>query len=164
LNKTIANIEIDYTGNGTFTQIPDTSTIPSYTYTQPGMYPVALRLTDSDNIQYQAYLMLVVQDTGQMDSLFHGIWNDFTTALVSGNKPAVMHTLDGTAQRNYGPAFDVLLPHMNNIVGSFSPLLRSSISSTYGEYAVVRDNNGQQNLFLIYFIKDQDGVWRLDSM
>lgn len=164
LNKEIDSLEIDYTGNGTFVQISDSLAIPTYTYAEPGIYPVTLRLTDSDNIQYQALLILVVQDISQMDTLFHGIWSDFTTALLSGNKIAAMHTLDGTAQRNYGSAFDVLLPHMNDIVGSFSPLLRSSISSSFGEYAIVRDNNGQQNLFLIYFIKDQDGVWRLDSM
>lgn len=158
------NLRVDYTGSGSYVTVSDPVAALSYTYSNPGIYPVTLTLTDSNNGQYQAQVWVVVQDAEQMDTLFKGIWSDMTTALASGNEAAAMNTLDGTAQRHYGPVFDVLMPHMRDIVSSFSPLLRSSISASIGEYAVVRPGNGQQNVFLIYFIKDRNGVWRLDAM
>lgn len=157
-------IRIDYTGNGNYVSVSDPTATLSYTYPTPGVYPVTLILTDSSNAEYQAHLLVVVQEPSQMDALFQSIWGDLTTALASSNKAAAMHVLDGTAQRNYGSAFDTLIPHMQDTVNTFSPLLRASISGSIGEYAIVRPWDGHQSLFFIYFLKDQDGIWRLDAM
>ena len=157
-------IRIDYTGSGNFVDVSDPAATLSYTYSAPGIYPVTLILIDANYVEYRAQLWVVVHAPEQMDALFQGIWGDMTAALVSGNKAAAMNKMDYTAQQNYGTAFDVLLPHMGEIVSSFSPLMRSSISASTSEYAVVRPSPVGGNLFFIYFIKDQNGVWRLDSM
>jgi hypothetical protein len=60
--------------------------------------------------------------------------------------------------------FDALLPQMPEIIASYSSLQQVSISSDIGEYAVNRTINGENWIFLIYFLKDADGVWRLDAM
>jgi hypothetical protein len=86
------------------------------------------------------------------------------TALSVGNKAATMNVLDYTAQQNYGPVFDALLPQMQHITNSFSPLFRSSLSGSMGEYSVVRVINGQANVYFVYFIRDTSGTWRLDAM
>lgn len=52
--------------------------------------------------------------------MFKTIWGDMTAGLASGNKGAAMSVLDYTAQQNYGPVFDSLLPEMPTIVSSFS--------------------------------------------
>lgn len=158
------SLKIDYTGSGNYVTVSDPTSTLSYAYASPGIYPVTLILTDANNTQYQAQVLIVVQDPDQVDALFKGIWNDMTTALASDNKAAAMNALDGTAQQNYGTAFDVLLPHMQQIVSTFSPLLRSFVQGDIGEYAVVRPNNGQQELFFIDFIQDEKGIWRVDSM
>lgn len=158
------SLRIDYSGSGNFVDVSDPAATLSYTYSTPGIYVVTLILTDANYVQCQAQLGVVVQDAEQLDALFQGIWGDMTTALVNGNKPAAMNKLDYTAQQNYGSAFDVLLPQMRQIVSTFSPLLRSSISASTSEYAVIRPLPVGGNLFFIYFIKDQNGVWRLDSM
>lgn len=158
------NLKVDYTGSGNYVAVSDLTATLSYTYSMPGIYPVTLVLTDSNNSQYQAQFYVVVQDPDQMDTLFKSIWDDMTTALVSGNKAAAMNELDGTAQRNYGPVFDVLMPYMQQIVSTFSPLLRSSIYGSLAEYAIVRPSSSDGNVFFVYFIRDQNGNWRLDSM
>ena len=53
---------------------------------------------------------------------------------------------------------------MPDIVASFSPLQRVSLSPAIGEYAVNRTIDGRDRIFLIYFLKDADGVWRIDAM
>lgn len=42
--------------------------------------------------------------------------------------------------------------------------MNSNISGEMAEYAVVTTYGNKRQLFLIYFILDGDGVWRLDSM
>jgi len=53
---------------------------------------------------------------------------------------------------------------MADIVGSFSALQRVPVPANIGEYAVNRTINGQNMVFLIYFLKGSDGVWRIDAM
>jgi hypothetical protein len=75
-----------------------------------------------------------------------------------------MNCLDYAGQQNYSQAFDALLSNMSGIVSSFSVLLQSSINDGTAEYVIVRNQNGQNNLYFIDFVLDSDGVWRLESM
>lgn len=161
----LQTLEMSYLGNGTNDVVTsDPTTALSYTYAAPGIYPATLTLIDANGVQYQAVLDVVVQDPAQMDAMFKTIWGDMTAGLASGNKGAAMSVLDYTAQQNYGPVFDALLPNMNGIVTTFSSLLRSNISSDAAEYAIHRVSNGQDALYFVYFIKDINGVWHLDEM
>ena len=161
----IQTLEMSYLGNGKNDVVSSDSTATlNYTYTAPGIYPATLTLIDANGMQYQAVLDVVVQDPAQMDTMFKTLWGDMTAGLAGGNKAAAMSVLDYSAQQKYGPVFDALLPHMQQIVGSFSPLLRGDITGSYGEYAVVRQVNGQAYLYFIYFIQDEGGVWHLDAM
>ena len=60
--------------------------------------------------------------------------------------------------------FDALLPYLPEIIRSYSPLQRVSVSAEVGEYAVNRLVEGENMIFLIYFMKEIDGTWRLNAM
>jgi hypothetical protein len=87
-----------------------------------------------------------------------------TTALAAGNKTRAMQYLSAPAQIKYGPVFDALLPHMQQIVGGFSSLQSATLVGGYGEYAVNRTINGVNGIFFVYFMQSDVGVWRLDAM
>jgi hypothetical protein len=76
--------------------------------------------------------------------------------------PTAMRYLD--ASRKIRPVFDALLSNMPQIVGSFSAPQSVSLADGIGEYAINRVINGENRLFLIYFGRNGDGVWRLGSM
>jgi hypothetical protein len=56
------------------------------------------------------------------------------------------------------------MPDMASIVASFSTRRLGTLSSELGEYAITRNLDGVTNVFFVYFVKDANGVWRLDSM
>jgi hypothetical protein len=88
-----------------------------------------------------------------------------TAALVRGDKAAAMQFLNTPAREKYGLVFDALLPNMPQIIANFAPIQLSSLDGGVGEYAVKRTNAaGVTYLYLIYFMQDDDGVWRLDTM
>jgi hypothetical protein len=99
-----------------------------------------------------------------MDAMFTTMWNGMNSALVAGDKEMALGYLTPSAQEKYGPVFEVLLPYMPEIVASYSSLQRVSLSSSVGEYAITRTIDGRNRVFLIYFIKEFDGVWRLAAM
>jgi hypothetical protein len=58
----------------------------------------------------------------------------------------------------------MLLADLPTIVASYSPLQRVSLSPDIGEYAVNRTIDGEDRIFLVYFLRGVDGVWRIDVM
>lgn len=162
----ISKIEADYDGNGA---VDYTTTNPNtpleYTYTAPGVYQAKITVTDSQNTRYSQTLAIVVYDAAQMDQKFTALWSGLNDALKAKDTAKALKYLNAQAQAKYGPVFTALLPHMPEIIASYSPPQRVEISSDIGEYAINRTVNGQNQIFLIYFKRDEDdGIWRLDSM
>ena len=77
-------------------------------------------------------------------------------ALLSGDITTALIFLDTPAQDKYGPALQLLLPRMPQIVASCSPLRGASISANVAEYGLNRTINGENRLFLIYFLRNNE--------
>jgi PKD repeat protein len=159
------NFNFDFEGDG----IADitgsnTDSLPAHTYPAPGFYFPMMTITDTQGQVYRAETLVLAQDGAAMDALFSEMWNGMNDALMLGNKDEAMKYLNAGAQRKYGPVFDVLMPHIAEIVASYSPLARSEISEHIGEYAIVRPYEGVRRLFFVYFLRNKDGVWLVDEM
>lgn len=161
----ITKIEADFDGNGTtdFTTTNPAAVI-QYTYTTPGVYQASFKVRDAQNNLYTVTQIVVVQDAAQMDQMFRTIWGGMTGALAAGDKVSAMRYLSDNAQAKFGPIFDALRSNMPSIVSTFSAFRRVSASSAIGQYAVVRPDGTYYSVYLIYFVTDKDGVWRLDEM
>jgi len=92
-------------------------------------------------------------------------WTGLNAALVAGDKARALTYLTLEVQTKYGPVFDVLLPDMAETTASYSPL-RGVMTSEHNmaKYGLHRTIRGETWLFLIYYLKDDDGVWQLDGM
>ena len=135
-----------------------------HTYTTPGVYRPRITLTDSTGKTYDQTLAVLVQDPARVDAFFAKLWNGMNAALASGNLPAALGYLNTSAKNKYQPVFDALRPNLAQIVATYSPPARLSASESIGEYAISRPYQGQTRVYLIYFLKDADGVWRVDEM
>ena len=167
-----ANFSISGSGNpsgslsvsgGTVTATSSGNTT-SVTFPSPGTYTVTISATDSlGNAVTQSYI-IVAQDVAQMDAKFKALWNGMNNALIAGDKATALSNLSAPAQAKYGPVFDALMPTYAQVIASWSSPIKSNITSEIGEYGVTSTENGVNQLFLIYFLKGADGVWRLDAM
>ncbi|RFC32156.1 MAG: 40-residue YVTN family beta-propeller repeat-containing protein [Candidatus Nitrotoga sp. MKT] len=161
----IETIDVDPGGNGSVDSItangPNGSV--SLAYPAPGTYIVNVMVTDALGSHSQA-VAITVWDPAQMDSFFNAVWTGMNNALIAGDKAKALSYLNASAQVKYGPVFDALLSFMPEIIASYSPLARASLSPGIGEYAVKRINNGNAQIFFIYFLQDMRGIWQIDEM
>lgn len=164
--STLTRFEADLDGNGTIdfaTTNPNLT--PKYTYAAPGAYQAKFTVRDAQNNTYTVTQIVVVQDAEKMDQMFQAIWGGMSGALAARDKAAALKYITQSSQARYGRIFDSLLPSLPAVVASLSSIKPAQFANTVGEYIVTRQApDGTLKLFLIYFILDADGVWRIDSM
>lgn len=158
-------IDVDFDGDGAvdFSSFDPLAPI-QFTYVVAGSYVAKFVVTDTSGVATIQALPMVVKTPEQTDAFFSDIWNGMNVSLAAGNKAQALRYLTEPAQQKYGPVFDILMPSFASVVASYSPLQRASVSSDLAEYAVNRTIEGVDRIFLIYFLRDSDGVWRLDAM
>jgi hypothetical protein len=161
----IVQIDSDYNGDGVSDFITtDPAATLQYIYTTPGVYQANFKITDNLNNMVEKTFLVVVQDRVPINQALQAQWSGLTNALIAGDKQKAMTYLSDDAQLKYGPVFDVLMPSFSQILPTWSPLLNSNISGGMAEYAVVTNYGNKRQVFFVYFILGEDGVWRLVSM
>jgi hypothetical protein len=161
----IQNIAMDFNGDG---EIDFSTSNPKdaiqYVYNNPGIYLARLTITNTLNAAYSATYAVQVLDPAAMDAKCNAIFSQMNTALLNGDVERALQYVSKASRDTYSPVFQELLPSFSGIIESYSPLQRSSVTATYGEYAINRTIDGVDRIFFIYFLQDEDGVWRIDSM
>lgn len=162
--KTLTSVRADFTGSGSFSFFNASSPI-SNNYTVPGIYQAQFLVFDNSGASVQQTITIAVQDPVQIDQILQATWTGFTGALVSRDVTQATRYFNSRAQLRYGPVLTALQPFLPQIVTNFAPIQLATLEGGIGEYAVKRTNAaGITYLYLIYFIQDDDGVWRLDTM
>jgi hypothetical protein len=159
----ISSIQADFLGTGFFINVGTNPQI-SRVFTAPGTFQANFIITDSTGATFRPSAVYVIDDATQIDQTLRSIWSGFMRALSAGDASQAAQYFNAGAQRKYGPVLSRLQPNLPGIVASFTAPQVASVSSDLGEYVVGRTINGVKQIFFIYFLRDVDGVWRLDSM
>lgn len=164
-DKTVKYITADFDSDGSVDLgVTSPNLNMKHTYTTPGIYIARFVISDIQGNSDLSEVSVVVKDPAAMDKHFKSIWDGMNSALVAQDKRKALAYLNGSARMKYEPIFGKLLPDFPAIVASYSALQNVSITSEIGEYAVNRVIDGVDQIFFIYFQRDPDGVWHLDSM
>jgi len=161
----IRSIAMDFDGNG----VTDFSTtnpneLIAYTYNVPGIFLAKVTLIDTLGVTYRTTRAVRVYHDQSLDTLFNGVFSEMNNALLLGHIDRALLSMSVASRDRYRPVYLKLKNRFPAIMSSYSPLQRSRITGRFGEYAVNRVIDGVNRIFLIYFVQDDDGVWRIDSM
>jgi hypothetical protein len=133
-------------------------------YALPGLYKPTFTITDDLGNRYGQALTLFVRDRLQVDQTLKAVWQRFRNALAVGNKTVALQSLTEGARVTYDPTFDALLAHFPTIVSTWSSPQASLVDDAFAEYGINKVINGIDRVFLIDFVLDDDGIWRIDAM
>jgi PKD repeat protein len=162
--KRIVLIRADFNGSGNFVPFNPGSVI-STTYSTPGVYSARFEVVVDDGGGSTIHTASVlVENPARIDETLRVVWKSFSTALASRDIDGAVSLFNAQGQAKYRPVLRALEPHLPAIVTSFSPLEQAALFPHLAEYVVGRPIAGVNRLFFVYFARDLDGVWRLDSM
>ena len=131
---------------------------------QSGANAFVLRAIDGAGNVAQENLTLTWVAYDPIDAPALSVWDGMNGALTAGDKAGALSYLSHSAKIKYDPVFDALMSEMSQIARSFSSPKRVSIGDDLAEYAVNRVIDGVDRIFLISFVRDSGGVWRIDQM
>lgn len=164
INHSATSASVQFNGGSTSTVAPGGTTTFTLTLTGAQSVSEVVSATDGSGNSASASYMVVVHDPAGVDQKMSSIFNSMNNSLKAGDKTSALSLLSASAQTIYGPVFDALIPSYASIAASFSPLQRSVVTDVVAEYAINRTISGVNQIFFIYFIKDPDGIWRLEAM
>lgn len=164
-SRTITRVDADFNGDG---RTDNTSASPTPTfstaYFTPGTFTPRFVLRDSSGRTYTLTTQLVIRDNSVLDQELKSLWSAFVAQLSARNVSGALAFFTTSARGRYADPLEVLRDSLPAIAASFSAPLTFSIDSDIGEYLVNRLIDGRDRVFFVYFLRDNDGVWRLDSM
>lgn len=164
-SNAIQQIDADYDGNGTMDfSTNDPAATFSYTYTATGVYQAAFTIVDQLGMQYYTSQTIVVSDTNSTDALLKSIYSNMLNRLRATAIDGALNHLMPIMQDKFRPVFQALGPDLSIIVDQLGTLSGGSIGGELALYTVVRDENGAQMAYPVYFILGNDGVWRIGEM
>lgn len=161
----ITRIEVDFDGDGAsdFTTTDPAAPI-QHTYAAEGVYIATVRVTDHLGVSRSWSIAIVVTNITATDVVLRGIYNGMLDHLRTGNIDAALTAISSGMQEKYRAIFQALGGRLPTVVSQLGTLQTGTIGGDMAEYVVVRDQNGQPTAFLIYFLRGDDGVWRIDGM
>lgn len=161
----VAEAAVDFDADGIADyrlQQPDEAV--THTFNHSGLYDVTMTARTVAGEMLQMKVAVLVQSSEELDELLRSVWNGMNQALTAGDVQQALNFVTRKSRRRYEPVFDALRDHMGEIVSSYSDPIAVTLTEGMGEYAVNRIIDGEDYIFLIYFLKDGGGVWRVVEM
>ncbi len=164
-NLSIQQIDIDFDGDGVSDLgTTDPAAISEYTYSNPGVYPVTATITDALGATYSLVSTVVVSDVSVTDSMLQGLYVQMKDRLRRGATEGALNTVSSAAYEKYRDIFAGLDGSLSVIVDQLGVIDASSIGAEMAEYLIVREEAGVRYDYMIYLMRGEDGVWRINSM
>lgn len=161
---TISAITIDYDGDGTVDQAAlNPSENFEYTFSAPGIYHPTLTLATGSET-YTAQTTVVVQSVAELDAFLKESWNSFNQSLLEGNIEAALQKMSHSARKKYGPAYETILPYIQQGIASYSEAEAIEIHANWAEYLVTREKDGEIYGFKVRMVRGIDGIWRINEL
>jgi hypothetical protein len=142
----------------------DQQTLGKLTLASAGMATPTVVVTDSAGNVYRQQVGMLAESKSGIDALLKESWNTYAATLAAGRVDLALASLPPVTAARYKPILEPLAPHFATIIPTWSAPMSGRLADDVGEYTVGRTIDGQNRLFFIYFVRDDRGIWRLDSM
>jgi hypothetical protein len=160
----ITGLDLDVDGDGQpdFT-LADFATPPhqvAYTYQQEGLYIAATVVRDQAGVSRTTRVPINVIPMPDLPP----IWDAFRDALLRGDIDEAIERVALEARDRYRRVLGDLVADLPAFAAGLGPITVHSVTTRHATASITRLHDGVSEGFLIHFLRDADGVWRIASM
>jgi hypothetical protein len=132
-------------------------------YQDPGSYVPSVTVTDSQGNVYTETTLVNVLSREEIDALLRKKWEDMKGALSQGNINEALNYFIKDSGEEYREIFELLAPQLPALVSAMREINMVEIIGNMAEYYIKRFQRGVDISYFIYFIRDENGIWRISS-
>jgi len=160
------DLENDGSPNLVFTpdQFVDGKVTVTATYPEGTWLAVLKASDDQDRIIYSTSRSIVVRIPQILQSKLLAIYDGMLARLRVGNIPGALTAFTGSTYDTYIDLFTQLQPSLAQIIDQLGQVKEITFNEDVAEITVVRDTPDGPLAFLIYILRSEDGIWRIDGM
>jgi hypothetical protein len=169
----VRDVTFDYWGDGTV--ILKLSDDPGYvpggtgktlalTYSAYGVFKPIVTVEDMLGNIYRKQFVLQARSVAEIDTMLKDLWARMLGKLKAADIPGALTAVTGAGRQRFQAIFENLQPNPSVAVDQLGTLTGSQFGVDSAEYVVIRQKADGPTGYPIYFIRSNDGVWRVDAM
>jgi hypothetical protein len=129
-----------------------------------GLFPVEVAVINAMGYSDTQSFSIRVKPIAEMDRMFSDLLEGMFNELSDSDISSAMEYFTMEAQTNYGPIFEPLMDRIDEVAANYTNPERVSINEDMAEYVVRRVGGNGDRVFIITFVKDEEGEWKINSM
>lgn len=156
-------VALDVDGDGT-TDIQGSSLDgTAFTYTAPGVHVPVAQVIDAEGRQASSHAIVQVLDAAALDTLLQARWSALRAALLQGDVDGAVALFAVSSREAYRSQLAALgdVGLLPQVAVDLPAIGLSRLRERTAEYDLRVARDGTQYAFLVVFVVDEDGVWRL---
>ena len=119
---------------------------------------------EQDHVIYETHKSIVVLEPMVFQANVRAIYENMLLRLRAGNIPGALSAFTGSAHDRFSDVFTELQPDLATIVDQLGTITEVTFNLDMAELTLVRDREDGAQKFMIYLIRSEDGIWRIDGM
>jgi hypothetical protein len=163
-DPTVTALDLDADGDGR----PDFTLIDfippphevRYAYQTEGLYVATMVVHDQAGQSRTARVPINVIPVPDLS----GLWDAFRTSLAQGDVDVALGFVALDARERYRRVLEDLRADLAVIAAALGSVTLHVVTPEYASASIVHVRNGVSESFLVHFVRDGDGVWRVASM
>jgi hypothetical protein len=164
-NLDLTNSYLTYTYPGTTP--PEVTAISTEEYkvrmTVEGVYTFTATVTDAQGVTYTDSIAITVLNRNALDALLKGKWEGMKEALVNKDvEKAVSYFTDWTKER-YSGIFTALGDRLPQVAQDMQDIRMIYLRNGVAKYRIRRIEAAGEITYYIYFVKDDNGLWKIST-
>jgi hypothetical protein len=97
-----------------------------------------------------------------LDTRLKAKWNGMKNALIGGDIEGSLGYIVEHRRELYRSNLQLLSSHLTEISATLKDIELDQVTGRVVEYEMLTEFQGQATSFLVRFVKDRDGIWRID--
>ena len=160
----VSNYSWDTNGDGVPDQAGPILTKITASYETPGLYFPTVTITDAMGNAYRETTIVNVLDRTAIDSLLKAKWEGMKGALSRPNVQEAASFFTDKSRERYSAIFTSLGGSLPQVAANMSEIGLIKAVGDMAKYRIKRMESAGEITYYIYFIKDANGIWKIQQL
>ncbi|MFH1672416.1 MAG: hypothetical protein ABIF87_03175 [Pseudomonadota bacterium] len=158
---------LSYTGPGDVEFLQSSAEEYEVRLTAEGTYYFTAEATDGQGNTHTDTIAIVVLNRAELDTLLKAKWDGMKIALINNNIEGALNYFHESSKEHYQKIFRLVIDRLPDIASAMRDIELIYLEDKVAKYRIRKEEEIQGQTYdityYIYFVKDLNGLWKIES-